>query len=183
MDHPVYFNTVNDAKMVEIARCFEGSRRPLRFLSHQVTEILELDLERVVRAKAAAAYREHRVPLIVEHGGLFLEHLKGLPGPMIKPMWDRLGAALCDLIPAGAPRRVIARSAGCYCDGRTRVVFLESLEGTVAERPRGEHGCYWDPVFIPEDDDRTLGEMTLDEKLRFSPSARVYAALRHHLRV
>ena len=89
----IYFNTINEAKRLEVSRCFDGSARPLRFLSHPVTEILELDLSLVVRAKAAEAYRALRVPLVVEHGGLFIDHLKELPGPLVKPMWGLLKGA------------------------------------------------------------------------------------------
>ncbi len=177
----IYFNTINEAKRLEVSRCFDGSARPLRFLSHPVTEILELDLSLVVRAKAAEAYRALRVPLVVEHGGLFIDHLKGLPGPLVKPMWGLLKGELCMLVPEGVARSVTARSAVCYCDGRTRVVFLESMQGTLAMSPRGNNGYHWDPIFIPEGSDKTFAEMSLDDKLTLAPSARVYAALRRHL--
>jgi XTP/dITP diphosphohydrolase len=39
-----------------------------------------------------------------------------------------------------------------------------ALEGTLLETPRGTHGFGYDPIFVPEGSDRTLAEMTTEEK-------------------
>jgi XTP/dITP diphosphohydrolase len=176
-----YFNTSSTAKATE-ARAFFGPDNPkIRYLGKEVTEILDTDLVRVVRAKAAAAYREARLPVIVEHGGLFIDYLSGLPGALVKPMWVLLSDRICDLVPPGASRSAKARSVVCFCDGRTRRVFEAAVEGTLAESARGESGFHWDPVFIPAGKDRTFAEMSLEEKLAVSASAKAYAQLREAL--
>ena len=74
---PVYFNTTNDRKFTEISHLFAGSERPLRQLRHPVVEILDTDIETVVRTKALAAYRAVQRPVLVEtvadatHGGIY----------------------------------------------------------------------------------------------------------------
>lgn len=179
----VYFNTSNREKAAE-ARAFFGVDNPrIGYLRHEITEILDIDLVRVVCAKAAAAYREARLPIIVEHGGLFIEHLSGLPGALVKPTWVLLRDRICELVPSGAPRTAFARSAACFCDGRTRRVFEACVSGTLAERARGASGLHWDPVFVPEGSDKTFAEMSLEEKLAVSASAKAYGGLRHALGV
>jgi XTP/dITP diphosphohydrolase len=177
-----YYNTTNDSKVREVLHFF-GSTGRLGILRHPVTEILDTDLEKVVLAKAAEAYRAVRVPVIVEHGALSIDFLNGHPGALVKPTWMALGERLCLLVPAGRPRTCRALSAICYCDGRRRELILRQLEGELAERPRGSGGFHWDPVFIPRGGTHTLAELPLEEKLRISAAGQAYAELRRRLRL
>ncbi len=172
-----YFNSSNDAKTREVRHVFGGSGR-MGILRHSVIELLETDLEKVVRAKAAAAYEALRVPVIVEHGALCLDFMNGLPGALVKPTWMALGERLCHIVPPGEPRTCKAMSALCYCDGLTRTVILRQVEGEIADCPRGTGGFHWDPVFIPRGHTQTLAEMPLDEKLSISAAGLAYAELR-----
>jgi XTP/dITP diphosphohydrolase len=175
-----YYNSSNEAKVREALHFFGSSGR-LGILRHPVTEILDTELERVVLAKAADAYRALRVPVIVEHGALCIDFLNKLPGALVKPTWMALGERLCLLVPPGEPRTGAALSALCYCDGRKREVILRKVEGEIAPERRGSGGFHWDPVFIPRGETRTLAELPIDEKLRLSASGHAYAELRRHL--
>jgi XTP/dITP diphosphohydrolase len=177
-----YYNTCNDAKVREV-RHFFGATERLGVLRYPVTEILETDLEQVVRAKAAEAYRALRVPIIVEHGALCIDFLNGHPGALVKPTWMALGQRLCMLVPPGEPRVCRALSALCYCDGRKREVILKTVEGELSLAPRGTGGFHWDPVFIPRGETRTLAEMPMGDKLRASASGLAYEELRKHLQL
>jgi XTP/dITP diphosphohydrolase len=46
------------------------------------------------------------------------------------------------------------------------------LEGTIADKPRGTNGFGYDPVFIPAGTNKTLAEMTSDEKNAISHRAK-----------
>ncbi|WIG45789.1 XTP/dITP diphosphatase [Bacillus halotolerans] len=45
------------------------------------------------------------------------------------------------------------------------------VEGYVAEEPRGEYGFGYDPIFIVKDKDKTMAELTSDEKNKISHRA------------
>jgi XTP/dITP diphosphohydrolase len=176
----IYYNTGSEHKIREFQRYAAGTKR-ISYLRYSIVEILETDLDRVIRAKAATAYEAARVPVIVEHSELSVDYLKGLPGPLIKPVWMSLQDKLCELVPSGEPRTARARSAFCYCDGRTRRVFLGETEGELAPTARGQGGFHWDPIFIPKGETRTLSEMTPEEKMAHAPSFKAYTALRKAL--
>lgn len=182
MMHDWYFNTSNDAKASEVAHVFSSSGR-VGILRHSVLEVLDTDLKQVVRAKAAAAYEALRVPVIVEHGALCLDFMNGLPGALVKPTWMALGQRLCHIVPPGEPRTCKAMSALCYCDGLTRTVIIQQVEGEIAPCPRGTWGFHWDPVFIPRGHTRTLAEMPLAEKLAISAAGLAYTELRQKLKL
>jgi XTP/dITP diphosphohydrolase len=124
-----------------------------------------------------------QVPVIVEHGGLYIEHLKDYPGPLSKPMWDILEGNICDLIPINHSRKARAFSAVCYCDGLKLIHTVEFTEGEIADKSHGDNGFQWDHIFIPNGEIRTYAEMTQTEKLKYSQAAKAYRALRAILNV
>lgn len=167
----VYFCSGSGGKRAAV-RCALGPHEArVGWLDDAVVELLTYDLDGLVRAKAMEAYRRSRVPLFVEHGGLYIDHLNGLPGPLIKPFWERMESGLCRLIPNGRKRSARFEQAVCLCDGRRVEVFRGVTRGRVAPRPVGAEGFHWHPVFVPEGADRSFGEMSVEERQRFTDPA------------
>jgi XTP/dITP diphosphohydrolase len=178
---PIYFSTSNEKKAEDVKRFFRRSKNPPRILWQQVPEVLSHDLGEVVRQKALAAYKKAQVPLFVEHGGLYIDSLNKLPGPLVKPFWEQLEGDLCTVIPPGASRRAHVVQSVCYCDGRQLQLFQGTVEGRIADERKGD-GIHWEPVFIPDGQSKTMGQMTLDERLACSGNAKAYGQIRSLLR-
>ena len=179
----VYFVSSNAQKHEDIAHIFRDSKSPPRSLHQSLVEVLSSDLETVVREKAKAAYKEALVPLMVEHGALYIDHLNGLPGPMVKLFWEKLEHELPNLIPGGASRRAHVVQAVCYCDGKKLRVYKGRIEGSIAPKKRGRGGIHWDPTFIPSGSRKTLGEMSFEERIAGHAFTKAYAALRRDLKI
>jgi XTP/dITP diphosphohydrolase len=177
MTNKLFFNTINPYKKKEIEEIFKDYENKC-FLEYAVQEILSQNVEDVVRAKAMSAYKNWRVPVIVEHGAICIHHLRNLPGALSKPMWDSLKGAICDLIPQTANRTATAMSGVGYCDGKIIEVFVEKTQGTISIEKKGSGGFQWDPIFIPDGQEKTYAEMTLSEKLKFSQAAKAYNELK-----
>jgi XTP/dITP diphosphohydrolase len=63
-------------------------------------------------------------------------------------------------------------------DGREEVV-VGTVEGRIADAPRGTGGFGYDPIVVPnEGDGRTFGEMTPEEKQALSHRTRAFEQLR-----
>jgi XTP/dITP diphosphohydrolase len=122
------------------------------FRSVRVQEILHVDIEAMVRAEVKSAYREVRVPCIVEHAGLIFPEYgnKSFPGGLTKPMWDVLGERFLEETHS-ANRPAIARAVVAYTDGMTVTTFTGERNGRLSAAPRGSRTFYWDTVFIPDD--------------------------------
>ena len=159
----LYHCTSNPLKYAEAEHLFRDRQGLLQRLVYEVREVVSSDLREVVLAKASTAYKLYRVPLFVAHGGLYIDYLNGLPGPLVKPVWEALERRLCGLIPEGASRAARCLQMVCYCDGKSRVVFESQVEGTIAIKARGD-GIHWHPVFIPDGASRTFGEMSREER-------------------
>ncbi|HET8715896.1 MAG TPA: non-canonical purine NTP pyrophosphatase, partial [Holophagaceae bacterium] len=76
--------------------------------------------------------------------------------------------------------RYVCELVGVGPDGR-EVVVRGELAGTIAEAPRGAGGFGYDPVFVPEGQGRTFGELPAEVKHGLSHRARACAALRARL--
>ena len=76
---------------------------------------------------------------------------------------DRRARYVCELVAVGADG-VELRGTG-------------TLEGTVADAPRGTEGFGYDPIFIPEGQERTVGEWSAEEKNVASHRSRAFRAL------
>jgi non-canonical purine NTP pyrophosphatase (RdgB/HAM1 family) len=175
---PLYFVSSNRQKHADVARIFADSKRPLRILDRELVEILSSKLDDVVKAKAKAAYRATMVPVLVEHGALYIDYLKEFPGPMVKLFWQKLGDHLPTLIPSGVPRTARVKQMVCYCDEKRLHVYSGEVTGVIAPERLGSAGIHWDSMFIPDGHTKTLGEMGADERIAAHAFGKAYAAMR-----
>ena len=155
---------------------------PVEQLALDLPEIQALDVADVVRAKARAAFAEAGRPVVVEDTGLFIDALRGLPGALVRWFLVTIGPeGICALIPRGASRAALARSAVALCDGARVEVLIGETRGIIAVAPRGEGGFGWDPIFQPDGSSRTFAEMDQAEKNRYSMRRRALEQLRARL--
>jgi XTP/dITP diphosphohydrolase len=125
---------------------------------------------------------------IADDSGIEVEAMAGEPG-IHSARWTTEDRWLTTMLDALASTTGIQRAARYVCaavavwpDGREEVAFGE-VAGLIAERPRGENGFGYDPIFVPhEGDGRTFGEMDDAEKREISHRGRAFRALAELLR-
>jgi XTP/dITP diphosphohydrolase len=177
----LYFVTVNAGKVGELREQYAESGIRVEQVSYQIQEILNVDLDEIVRQKVLAAYRYLDRPCAVEHGGLFVTSLKDLPGGFTKEIWETIGARMCDFLTPEDERSAVARSLVGYCDGRRIHLFRGETAGRLSRQPAGSGGYLWDPIFMPEGSEKTLAEMSAEEKARHSHARKAWSILRESL--
>jgi XTP/dITP diphosphohydrolase len=157
-----------DDFLVTAPAAMRGSTELLVY-SSDLPEVLDCDIDRIVTQKAIDGYQQLALPCVVEHSGLFMDALPGLPGGLGQVIWKAIGQRMCDFLRSDDSRAATARSVVGYCDGRHVRLFAGETRGTVAECARGDYAFNWDPIFIPDGSDRTYGEMGLQGKRETSP--------------
>jgi XTP/dITP diphosphohydrolase len=131
----------------------------------------------IAREKARFAYETLCRPLIVDDTGFFVHALRGFPGPYAAYVLRTLGnEGLLRLLEGEADRSAHFVTAVAYADTDGIRLFEGRLDGTVTTGPRGTGGFGYDPIFGVGD--RTLAELPLAEKNRFSHRARALSAFR-----
>jgi XTP/dITP diphosphohydrolase len=125
-----------------------------------VEELQTENTERLVKDKTLKAFREVGRPLFVEHTGLYLNHLQGLPGGLTQIFWDTLEEKkFAELFGTVPDPSVTAKTLIGYTDARQFFFFSGEVRGRIAPQPRGPTGFQWDCVFIPEGFEQTFAEM------------------------
>ena len=169
------FVTSNPGKVREareILRPFGITVRPVRRV---LPEPQADDLSTVVRAKLRAVPPSPRATL-VEDSGIFLDDLGGFPGVYSAYAFRTLGlSGLLRLLP-GRGRRATFRTVAGIRSGAVLRYFVGECRGRIAPSPRGRHGFGFDPIFVPDGERRTFGEMEPGEKLAISHRGRALTA-------
>jgi XTP/dITP diphosphohydrolase len=176
------FLSANPHKVREVEELLAPFDVKVVGVARKIEEIQSDDVELLVRDKAVKAFASLGRPVFVEHTGLELVGLNGLPGGLTQVFWDRLEAdRFCTLVHGLSSAEVVARTTVGYCDGRQLHFFDGSIEGTVPATPRGSRDFQWDCVFIPTGESRTFAEMGTEKNL-VSMRRRAMDALGAHLR-
>lgn len=141
------------------------------------------------RIKARAAVEATGLPVLADDSGVCIDALNGEPGVYtadwaetgngrdfgmaMKKAWDALEAK-------AAPE---PRNAQFHCilvlmwpDGHEEV-FDGTLPGRIIWPPRGGEGHGYDPIFMPDGHDITLGEMSAELKNSLSHRARAVSKM------
>jgi XTP/dITP diphosphohydrolase len=133
------------------------------------------------RIKAEAAASASGLPAFADDSGLAVDALDGAPGiysarwagadknfdRAMREVEDKLGA-----LGATKPERRRSHFVSALCvawpDGHIEE-FEGRVDGTLVWPPRGDKGFGYDPMFLPDGQERTFGEMPSEEKHGLPP--------------
>lgn len=145
-------------------------------------EIQDLDPQVVARQKLIDAKREIEGAILVEDTAVFIDGMNGFPGPMIKWLYQSIGAGgIAKLVEGLKTASGEAVSIfGIYIPGKGDYYFKGSLKGTFVY-PKGEQGFGWDAIFVPEGYDRTFAQLTFEEKTACSMRSKALVKLKEFI--
>jgi XTP/dITP diphosphohydrolase len=154
------FLSANKHKIAEAKQILEPIGLKIVPIHQKIDELQITDTARLVKDKAVKAFRMIGRPLFVEHTGLYLEYLNGVPGGLTQVFWDTLGAdRFAELFGNSPNTKVIAKTVVGYIDGRKFFSYEGTISGSIAKEPRGNRDFQWDCVFIPDGHDKTFSEL------------------------
>jgi XTP/dITP diphosphohydrolase len=139
------------------------------------------------RLKGVAGAAALDLPALADDSGIEVDALGGHPGPRSARFagedatdernLQELLRSLKGVPGSGRTARYRCVALLAYPDSRE--VYAEGVcEGTLVPKPRGAGGFGYDPIFVPAGWDRTMAELTDDEKDRISHRGRALRALR-----
>jgi XTP/dITP diphosphohydrolase len=141
--------------------------------------------------KAHAISRHTKLPALADDSGLAVDALNGAPG-IFSARWSgvhgddganikRLLEDLNGIVLENRGAKFIAVLALVRPDGEELLVRGE-LRGKIRNQPIGVNGFGYDPIFEPENSDRTLGEMSAAEKDAISHRSKALTELTPRIR-
>ena len=137
--------------------------------------------------KARHACEITAMPCLADDSGLSATALNGAPGVYsaryaindkgekdfnfaMKKLWNEIGDN------ADKSAQFVAVLALVMPDGRAFVARGE-VAGSLCYPPRGDHGFGYDPIFMPEGEGKTFGELGSEGKEKYSHRKRAFLAL------
>ncbi|MCX8171934.1 MAG: non-canonical purine NTP pyrophosphatase, partial [Candidatus Bathyarchaeota archaeon] len=113
----IFFVTGNIHKFNEAKEILAEYGISVAMLKIKTLEIQDDDIENIAKTSALNAVREVNLPLIVEDAGLFIEALKGFPGPFSSYIYRTIGLnGIIKLMDGVEDRRAHFKSAVAFCD-------------------------------------------------------------------
>lgn len=183
--------TRNDGKIREIIELL--SCLPVKILTHedfdQWPELEETGstFEENAEAKASTLSEMSGLPALADDSGLEVDALGGQPGVISARYAGTQGDAAANITlllkeMKGVPMQ--ERSARFVCvialagPSNPSLEVRDTCEGAISETARGEGGFGYDPVFVPSGQDRTMAQLSLEEKNAISHRGKALRRLR-----
>jgi XTP/dITP diphosphohydrolase len=173
--------TGNAGKQGEYRELLAGTGLHLMAVDPGVAEVGETYAENA-QLKSEAAREAMGLPAVGDDSGVEVEVLKGFPGihsARIGPTQKERTQVLLDRL-QGHPRPWLARfvcTIALAGPGRPTEFFEGECRGEIIPEWRGVAGFGYDPVFLVPEAGRTFGEMSPEEKARYSHRARAVRAM------
>ncbi len=142
-------------------------------------------------AKARDAVAATGLVSVADDSGLAVDALNGMPGVLSARWSGRHGDDRANLdlllgqlgdVPDERRGAAFVCAAALVVPGGPETVVHGEWRGRIVRAPRGTNGFGYDPVFVPEGEERTSAELSAAEKDAASHRARALAALLPHLR-
>lgn len=131
-------------------------------------------LEENATEKSMTIYKMTGQNCFSEDTGLEVEALNGLPGVISaryageNVTYDQNVQKLLSEMQGKENRKAKFRTVISLIINGEETTFEGICEGRIANNPLGKNGFGYDPVFVPDGENRTFAEMSLEEKQKFS---------------
>ena len=161
----------------------------------EVEEDKETFLENAIK-KATSYASFYNLPVIAEDSGLEVDALNGLPGIYSARFFElEFGKEFLKDIPENLSKdeknnlkllKLLESQTNRKARYKTVVVFYNFdygiwtegvCEGQIAYKPEGSQGFGYDPIFIPNDYNKTMAQLTPEEKNKISHRGKAVSKL------
>lgn len=194
MGEKIIFATGNKDKMREIREILSGIDAEILSMGEAG---ISLDIKEdgqtfeenaLIKARAVAGQADGIV--LADDSGLEIDYLDRQPGVYSARFmgedtsYEVKNQALLDCL-AGVPKerrtaRFVCAVAAVFSDGEA-FVCRETVEGYIGERPAGENGFGYDPIFYVEEYGCSTAELTREQKNEISHRGKALRAVRKEL--
>ena len=170
----IYFLTGNRNKFNEASSVLKDFGIKITMIDAKKIEVQHEDVKYIVKWIFNKGVNKIKRPTLIEDSGLYIHCLNGFPGPYSSYVFKTLGVTgVLKLLENFENKKAEFRSALAFGDSRGLIgTVIGITRGTISSYPRGNFGFGFDPIFIPENLEKTFGEMQLQDKNKYSHRAK-----------
>lgn len=160
--------TGNKNKAREIEEILKEYGIKIEIKKIKIEEIQSENLEEIILNSIRKSFEIEKERMISEDSGLFIKALKGFPGPYSSYVYKTIGnKGILKLMEKIKEREAKFLCFLAYKDKKIEKIFIGEAKGKISYEIKGK-GWGFDPIFIPENYNKTFGEMELKEKNKCS---------------
>jgi inosine triphosphate pyrophosphatase len=178
----LYFITGNKGKFAEIQRFLQDPTIKLKQIDIDLIELQEVDAHKIIAHKAAEAIKAGYSNFFLEDTSLYINGLGLLPGPLIK--WFLLqisNEGIYNLAKKMGSQHAVAETIIAFAQKGSKVrYFTGTTEGAIV-KPKGSGDFGWGAVFCPTGANKSFGEMTPEEKHKWSMRIKAFKSFKQLL--
>lgn len=177
----IHFITKNTNKF-NYASSFLGKDFELIQLNEDTPEIQAENNATVAESSALWAANKFKFSVIKEDVGLYINALKGFPGPYLSFVENKIEVkGFLNLLSNIKDRSAFWNYSIAYCGpNSTPVSFTAIQHGIISEESRGVSGYFTDKIFIPNNESKTISQL-LDSG-EYTRKTEHYEALKEYLK-
>lgn len=185
----IIFASQNQGKVKEVKEIFNNSHLEIISL-YDIGNNIDVEetgstFSENAWLKAKAVYDFYKEPTFADDSGLMIEQLGGRPG-VISARYagencsfkDNNLKVIKELSEFPEPHKAKFVSTAVYFDGKNKIETVGELHGIIIKEERGTNGFGYDPIFIPDGYEQTIGEFDLELKNKISHRAKSFEDLK-----
>jgi XTP/dITP diphosphohydrolase len=166
--------TSNIGKFKEISQQMSLHGYELEHVKDPYPEIQADTLEETIVPGLRWLMERHSRPIMIDDSGLFIDSLNGFPGVYSSYVFRTVGCDGILRLMDGQKNRA-ARFECCIgflVPGQEPYIAKGVARGKIAREKAGSGGFGYDPIFIPEEYEKTYAQMEIEDKNKISHRGR-----------
>jgi len=175
----ILFFSHNQKKIIEINQIFKSSKININNLNSfkKVKEPKETGDTFSANAKIKSMYGQKifKMPCFADDSGFCVEALSNGPGVKSKRFLEKFFSKkdafeyiISNVIKKNNNKAFFVTAVSLSLNNNHHIIFLGRINGTVSLKPKGDNGFGYDPIFIPENHNKTFAEISPKEKNKIS---------------
>ena len=175
----IIFFSHNEKKIIEINQFFKSSKLKIHNLNSfaKVKEPRETGNTFSENAiiKSRYGYNKFNLPCFADDSGFCIEALKKNPGVRSRRFLEKFPSntrafeyIISEVIKKENNKAFFVTAISLTIKKNHHVIFLGEIKGTISLEQKGVNGFGYDPIFIPNNYNKTFAEMSIKEKNKIS---------------
>ena len=188
----IIFATKNRGKGEEVNQIFNDINVQIITLSDIIETIgikeTGATFEENALIKAEQVFEKFNMPTLADDSGLVVEQLNGAPGIYSSRYAgeDSNDAAnnkklLEELVSYPHPHKAKFVCSAVYYDGKNTFTSNGEIKGRIIDEERGKNGFGYDPLFVPDNYDKTSAELEPEIKNKISHRYHAFIKLKNRI--
>ncbi len=165
----IIYVTGNWAKIASAKQFLEPLGFTVNNIKMDTIEIQSISIEEVAKYSSKYASEILKKDVLKNDTGLVIPALKGFPGPYTKDIEHSIGEdGILKLMEGIEDRSAYFEEVLAYTKyGEEPIVFKGIMKGKIAKEKSGTYGWSFDYIFIPDGEEKTLGNFPDEERWNF----------------